>query len=218
MLAGGESSRLPGPVPKPFRLLAGRPVVARIVDACTRVPGVDQVDVVIRREHERWALPATFGWCECDLLPRGTRSPAERILEERQREEELLVVNGDTVVANHAGALHALTAAPLGHDAARMLTAPWDADIWVDAGGVIERRQFIAVIDVGSYYLPQGYPLIAPFEPPDRVEDLLFASGPVQSVQLDAAVRWYDIGTPEGFAAAELALTTPERLQDWRGG
>ena len=61
IVAAGSGSRMGGEVPKQYRLLAGKPVLAHAVDALASHPGIDAVRVVIgagQQEMARSALGA----------------------------------------------------------------------------------------------------------------------------------------------------------------
>ena len=204
MLAGGESWRLPGPVPKPFRLLGTRAVVAHVVWGLEQADWIDQIDVLVRFEHEHWATKALWNY-ECDLLPRPTMGPAARVIAEKGS-SPLVVVLGDTLVTDHATQLKRLVANE--GLRARVLVDDQTYAHYTDEGPTADGLRRVTtegLIDVGSYYLPADYYLPSGL----RDESLLAAlikAGPLDPVPLTRGARWRDVGSPEGFAAAELEL------------
>ncbi len=204
VLAGGESWRLPGPVPKPFRLLGTRAVVAHVVWGLENVDWITQVDVLVRYEHDNWAREALWNY-ECNILARATMGPAARVIEEQRPDEPLVVVLGDTLVSDHADQLKRVVA-NVG-PRARVLVDDLTSHHYIDEGptGGLRVVSVDGLIDVGSYYLPAGHPL--PYGLPDEsLLAALIAAGPLDPITLTHGARWRDVGSPEGFAAAELEL------------
>lgn len=61
ILAGGTGSRFGGPVPKQYLPLSSRPVIRWTIDLFRRHPLIDQVVVVINKEHRKLYEEATEG-------------------------------------------------------------------------------------------------------------------------------------------------------------
>lgn len=201
----GDSSRLPGPPPKSFRLIGGQPVVGRIINALEACDFIDQIDVIVRFDQMEWAMRAIDGSYECDLIPQGILGLTERIRQARKGDEALVVCLGDTLVQHHADELKRLVANQMPR--ARVLCDEQQIDyLGQNTNGDLRRHMLPgALLDVGSYYIPEGYPL-----DDGRGDESLLASllmhYQVDAVKLSKRVHWRDVGTPEGFAAAELFL------------
>jgi 2-C-methyl-D-erythritol 4-phosphate cytidylyltransferase/2-C-methyl-D-erythritol 2,4-cyclodiphosphate synthase len=105
IVAGGAGLRAGGEVPKQYRMLAGRPVLRRTVEAFLAHPGIDRVQVVIGESHRALYDDAVAG---LELPPP--------------------VMGGATRQASVRNGLEALEARPpdlvLIHDAARPFVAP----------------------------------------------------------------------------------------------
>ena len=61
IVAAGSGSRMGGDIPKQFRSLAGKAVLAHAVDALASHPAIDAVRVVVGEGQEELALPALGG-------------------------------------------------------------------------------------------------------------------------------------------------------------
>jgi hypothetical protein len=205
----GDSARLPGPPPKSFRVLGGISVVARIVNQLEALDQfIDQIDVIVRVDHERWAKGALWG-SECDIVLQPTLGLTERIRRARKGEEALIVCLGDTLVQDHYSqitrvianrpSLRARVLADM-HEARYIVNSPGSGLSW-ETGPE-------AVVDVGTYYIPEGFPLHDPSNGDESLMASLLVSGLVDPVRLSPGLLWRDVGTPEGFAAAEIALAT----------
>jgi GTP:adenosylcobinamide-phosphate guanylyltransferase len=209
VLAAGEGSRLPGPVPKPFRLLGGRPVVGWIIEALEQLDAVDAIDVIIRREHESWARAALGGYA-CHLIPQTTKGPVSRLIVERQSDEALLVCLGDTIVfPQHRDALELLlegvqrSAGPpemihvLGQERMHRALVNTTPD-------QIMYEERWDIFDCGTYYIPEGSHLWAIPDGESLMDAIIGSPPPSHFVIMPLAWRPIDIGTPEGWARAEL--------------
>lgn len=201
----GDSSRLPGPPPKSFRLIAGVPVVGWILGALEQCDAITQLDVIVRLDQMPWAQRALVGNYECDLLPQATLGLTERIRRARKGDEALIVCLGDTIVEHHADEIRRLIANA--GPRARVLTdtAPTSRLVVGEEGLV--REGSTTFVDVGSYYIPEGFLLPVPGDSDESLlASLLASERPLDPVQLGRDLHWCDAGTPDGFAAAELAL------------
>lgn len=61
IVAGGTGERFGGPVPKQYRLLAGRPVLRHTAERLLSHPDIDGVRVVVHPAHAPWAAQALDG-------------------------------------------------------------------------------------------------------------------------------------------------------------
>lgn len=201
----GDSSRLPGPPPKSFRLIAGVPVVGWILGALEQCDAITQLDVIVRIDQQEWATRALVGNYECDIILQPTLGLTERIRQARKGDEALIVCLGDTIVEHHGDEIRRLIANA--GPRARLLTdtAP-TSQLVVDEKGLY-RETSTTFVDVGSYYIPEGFPLPVPGDSDESLlASLLASEQPLDPVQIDRTLHWCDAGTPDGFAAAELAL------------
>lgn len=71
IVAAGKGERMGGGIPKQYRLLAGKPVVRRAVEAMARHPAIDSVRVVIGRGQQELAMAALDGLDVGDLIEGG---------------------------------------------------------------------------------------------------------------------------------------------------
>jgi hypothetical protein len=122
----------------------------------------------------------------------------------RRPQEPLVVVLGDTLVTDHAEQLRRLVANE--GPRARVLVDDTTSSHYDHGptGEGLRRVTTDGLVDVGSYYVPAGRYL-----PELRDESLLatlLEERKLDPVHLLPHSRWRDVGTPEGFAAAELAL------------
>lgn len=74
IVAAGESRRMGG-VDKVFALLAGKPVLAWVIDACQQCPSVDQIVVVVSRQNLARCrqMVADAGWLKVSSVCAGGR-------------------------------------------------------------------------------------------------------------------------------------------------
>src|SRR6201992_1118354 len=104
VLAAGEGTRMRSRLPKVLHPVAGRPLLAHVLDAVPKEPGKESGDalaVVIGREHEAVARKGKAISPEADIfIQRERLGTAHAVLAARQAIErgadDLLVVFGDT--------------------------------------------------------------------------------------------------------------------------
>lgn len=103
ILAGGTGSRMGAGLPKQFRLLEGKPVIAHSIEAFNAAPDIDEVAVVAHRdwiEHTR-TLIAEGGWEKARLVLEGG---SERYLSSLAAIEAFLDRPDDTNLILHDAA------------------------------------------------------------------------------------------------------------------
>ncbi|MGH6659045.1 MAG: IspD/TarI family cytidylyltransferase, partial [Sphingomicrobium sp.] len=95
IVAAGTGERLGGGLPKQYRLLGGKPVIAHAVDALAGHPAISEVRVVIGSGQEELARAALTGRAVGDFLVGGaTRADSVR--------SGLAAISGDAVLVHDA--------------------------------------------------------------------------------------------------------------------
>jgi mannose-1-phosphate guanylyltransferase len=230
VLAAGRGTRL-GPLterlPKPLMPVAGRPMLAYILD-CLRAGGIE--DVVINLHHlgrlvereigdgSRFGLRVRYSW-EPEILDTGGGiKRAEPLL----GAEPFLVVNGDSLLELPLRDLFAFHRRRAGTVTMVVRPAP-DAERWglieLDAGDRVRRVAGLPPGPVPGPLRPFMFPGLHVFEPRvfqymradaafgvvrETYPRLLSAGEPVYGFITTA--RWLTIDTPEALAAANDTL------------
>jgi 2-C-methyl-D-erythritol 4-phosphate cytidylyltransferase/2-C-methyl-D-erythritol 2,4-cyclodiphosphate synthase len=95
IVAAGTGERLGGGLPKQYRLLGGKPILRRAVEALIRHPAIQQVRVVIGAGQDAFAATALSGLDVGDFIP-GGRERADSVRGGLSR------IEGDAVLVHDA--------------------------------------------------------------------------------------------------------------------
>jgi 2-C-methyl-D-erythritol 4-phosphate cytidylyltransferase / 2-C-methyl-D-erythritol 2,4-cyclodiphosphate synthase len=220
VVAAGSGLRAGGGVPKQYRLLAGRPVLSRTIDALCACPAIDQVVIVINPEYRQLYDLALDNVVDARKLLLPAEGGASRQASVRAGLEALASFSPDVVLV-HDGvrcfvddALIKRTLAGLGPDIDGAIPAlPVTDTIKTSNGGrltgTVDRSSLRAV------QTPQAFrfaPLLMRHRDLSHRDDLtddaaLFEEPNGHLVFVDGAPENVKLTTPGDFAAAELRLS-----------
>ncbi|WP_417468192.1 bifunctional 2-C-methyl-D-erythritol 4-phosphate cytidylyltransferase/2-C-methyl-D-erythritol 2,4-cyclodiphosphate synthase [Maricaulis sp.] len=221
IVAGGRGTRAGGDVPKQYREIGGRPVLARTLDVFLAHPLIGPVIVVIGAEDsQRFAALAPLLAGSVETVTGGdTRTASVRA------GLQALVPAGVDAVMIHDAARPFLSAALItaladalqDHAAVLPALASVDALMQVDATGRlladVNRDEIAAAQTPQAFRMPelmQAYRALGETALPDDAAVALRAGIPVQTIGGEAGN--FKLTTPDDFARAEAMLNAPTAI------
>ena len=207
IVAAGSGNRLGGGIPKQFRVIAGKAVVAHAVDALASHPAIDAVRVVIGEGQEAMARDAL-----------GTRDVGDVILGGAARRDSvaagLAAIDSEFVLVHDAarpfcphGVIDRLVAALGDHDGAVPVLAVSDTLATRDGamlGDPVDRTRLTRIQTPQAFRtsaLKQAYGDYAGTDPTDESSVMRAAGHAVAAIEGDAMLD--KLTTPADWARAE---------------
>jgi 2-C-methyl-D-erythritol 4-phosphate cytidylyltransferase/2-C-methyl-D-erythritol 2,4-cyclodiphosphate synthase len=219
IVAAGKGERAGGGIPKQFRPLAGRSVLARAVEAFARHPGIDSAVLVLGDGQQQAAVSALSGGASPSFaLPDFVTGGATRRLSVRAGLEHIAARGGADRVLIHDAARPLLPAVVIDRLLAALDSAAGAVPVLpvVDTlargegalGAIVDRRALNRVQTPQAFAFPAILAVhqawTAPDEPTDDAQMLRAAGHPVALVAGDRALE--KLTMAEDFAVAEAQI------------
>lgn len=219
IVAAGRGTRVGGEIPKQYREIGGRPVLARTLDAFLTHPAIEPVIVVIGAEDSaQFQSLATSEPVET-VTGGATRTASVRAgLQALEKHAPDAVMIHDAARPFVSAALIGRIADALGaHAAVIPVMASVDAMIHTNANGrmiaAVDRAQYAGAQTPQAFHyqpLMSAYAALGETALPDDATVALAAGLPVQTIAGEAGN--FKLTTPEDFARAEAMLKTENSI------